>query len=73
MKKEIEEYLQPTLERAWSGENINMTVAKENISNVPSLYAANLEFKLLFDWHSLQQAENYHRMKSTRCLHFSTT
>jgi SAM-dependent methyltransferase len=51
LKKEFEDYLRSCRQSIIQNGQINFDVAKSYISNLPLMYASDIELRLLFDWH----------------------
>jgi len=51
LKKEIEDYLCSCKSNIISNGSVDFDTAKQYVSNLPLMYASDLEFRLLFDWH----------------------
>ena len=51
MKKEVEDFLLHCKQNIFQNKQVNFDIAKTYIANVPAMYASDIEYRLLFDWH----------------------
>ena len=70
MKKEIEDYLKYCEKNAIHKDQLNNQLIKEYISNLPSFYANDIEFRLLFDWHFSPQGRQLQKHETHELFEF---
>lgn len=74
MKKEVEEFLHHCKKNIIHNGQINFDAARSYIASVPAMYASDLEYRLLFDWHfspagrQLQGHEVHELFDFQRCI-----